>query len=437
MGLIETFLNNYNFLGHPSMGYVLLLSFGQMIDLGNVVFLNITNTILGISTIIGFYYFVTFLFPKKKISNLIIVGIFAFNPLFFATSISLNLDFALLVFLVLSVTALFYKRYYLFFIFSLLLIFSKETGFLIYASILVSTLLFKVEDFKKNIYVFLAPIAIFIFYLYLGNWNLWNSNATSNQGNGLSISFSNEKIFSLGFNLENILLRLFQIFVMNFNWIMSPFVLLGLFRIRNRNFWYLIFIFVPFLLFNLFYTVMPFARYTVVSVFILVSLFYVSISTLIKNKKNINLILIFTLTLMSIQVFVPLDPSPIILYGKNYIGNNISSPIFGFRDGLVYNSNFYFVDELSRMINRRSNKSDGILLDTGAQYFFKNINDVGTVQEIDKVIMKYRNLEYVFVPWFGDIDISASRINKYYNIRFKERIMYNGYFVDLYNLDQN
>lgn len=436
-GLVEIILNNYNFLGHPSMGYVLLLSLGQMIDLGNVVLLNITNTILGIFTIIGFYYFISLLFPKKEFGNLIAAGIFAFNPLFYATSISLNLDFALLVFLTLSVTALFYRRYNLFFIFSLFLIFSKETGLLIFMSIVVSSLFLKLKKFKKYISVFIAPIAIFIFYLYLGSWNLWNSNAITNQGNGLSISFSNEKMFSFGLNMENILLRLFHIFIMNFNWIMTPFVLLGLFKIKNKNFWYLIFIFIPFLLFNLFYTVMPFARYTVASVFMLLSLFYISVNSLIKNKRVVNSILILTFSLISIQVFVPIDPSPIILYGKNYIGSNISSPIFGFRDGLVYNSNFYFVDELSRMINRRSNKSDGIVLDVGAVYFFKNIDLIGTVDEIDKISKEHRNLEYIFVPWFGDIDRSVKMINKYYDIGFKERIMYNGYFVDIYNLDQN
>jgi len=436
-GLIETLLVNFNFLGHPSMGYVFLLSISQFLDLGNVVLLNLTNTLLGLTAVIGFYYFVKLLFPKNIVNNLIIVGIFAFNPLFFATSISLNLDFALLVFLLLTVTSLFYKKYNLFFLFSLLLIFSKETGLLIYISILVSTLLFRPDDFKRHKYTFLIPIIIFILYLYQGNWNLWNASAVSNEGNGLSVIFSNEKMFSFGINLNNILLRFFQIFVMNFNWLMTPFIVAGLLKIKDKNFWFLVFILAPFLLFNFLYTVMPFSRYTVSSVFLIISLFYFSINKLIKNKKIIRLILVPVLVVMFIQVFMPLDPSPIILYGKNYIGKNISSPVFGYRDGLVYNTQFYFVDELSRMINKRSNKSEGIILDTGAQYFFKNINDLGTVEEIDKVNNKYRDLEYIYVPWFSSFDLSMNRLSEFYNITFKEKIIYNGYYVDIYKLVPN
>lgn len=434
-GLLHEIVVNYNFLGHPSMGYVSILSIGQLFDLGNVVYLNITNIILGIFAIIAYYYFINYLYPKKFINNLILVGIFAFNPLFFATSISLNLDYAVLIFLTLSISSLFNRKYYLFVLFSTLLVFSKETGLLIYTSVVFATLVYKFDEIKNKKYIFIMPILIFLVYLYSNNWSFWNANALNNSGNRLLLNLQNNGMFSLGFNLDNIKVRLFHIFIMNFNWVITPFILVGIFKIKNNNYKFLLCILVPFLAFNLFYTVMPFARYAVSSIFMIISLFYISINELIRNKSNIRPILILILFLMVIQIYKPLDPSSIILYGKNYIGKNVSSPVFGFRDGLVYNSNFYFVEALSSMIRERNDKSEGVVLNVGAQYFFKQIGDVGTVEDINKINKKYKKLEYIYAPWFADLDPSISILSKYYDISFKNRINYNGYYVDVYNLD--
>lgn len=434
IGLINVILRNYNFLGHSSMGYVFILSLGQIIDFGNIVYLNLTNVILGSAAIVGFYYFVTYLNPKNNPNNLIATMIFAFNPLFFATSISLNLDYSVLIFLTLAVTSLFYKNYNFFIVFSLLLVFSKETGLLFYISIVLTILFFKFDEFKRHMLLFAMPVLLFLIYLYYNSWNLWNSGATVNEGNKLSLNFANNKMFSLGINIENIKIRLFQIFIMNFNWILSPFVFIGLFKVKDKNYKFLSCLLIPFLLFNLFYTVMPFSRYVVSSVFILISLFYISVGEIIKNRLHVRLILVTVAFLMFIQIYKSIDSSPKLFYGKNLIGSNVSSPVFGFRDGLVYNTSFYFVEELSKLIRIRQNKSEGIVLNTGAQYFFKQIDDIGTVENVNKINHKYKNLEYVYVSWFGDLDSSLDQLRKFYTISYKNRIDYKGYYVDVYNL---
>lgn len=180
---------------------------------------------------------------------------------------------------------------------------------------------------------------------------------------------------------------------------------------------------------------MPFARYVVTSVFLIIILFYISINYLIRSRQTIILYLILVFLLMTIQTFKSIDPSPVLLYGKNLIGRNISSPIFGFRDGMVYNTEFNFVDVLSNRIRSRNDKSEGIVINGGAQYFFKNIGDIGTVEEIQKIDKKNKRLEYVFVPWFGDEVKNIEFLSKYYKVTYKEEIEYNGYFVKIYNLE--
>lgn len=80
--LARSFIENFNFLGHPSVGYAGIMSISQFIDDGNVVLLNIENVILAIFAICAFYRIVRYYFPKRGVDNILITAIFAFNPLF-------------------------------------------------------------------------------------------------------------------------------------------------------------------------------------------------------------------------------------------------------------------------------------------------------------------------------------------------------------------
>lgn len=434
-GLVELILTNFNFLGHPSMGYVLVLSIGQFFDLGNVVMVNATNILLGIVSIVSFYYLVKLIFPKERIGIVLMTGLFAFNPLFYATSISLNLDYSVLVFGLISTTLILYKKYKLFLVFSLFLIFSKETGMIVYCSICFGYFLLYKEYFLKNKYFIVTPVVIFFFYLYLNDWSLWNPNALSNAGNTMTFKLQNNEIFAFGYNSENIKVRLFQIFIMNFKWLLTPFILIGLVKYNSKNYMFFMLILIPFLFFNLIYTAMPFARYVVLSEFIILILFYSSINHLIKNKLVINTYIGLVLLLMLVQTFRSIDPSPILFYGRNFVGKNISSPVFGYRDGRVFNSEFYFIENLSirlKEIGMQRNKD--FILNYDAQYFFKSIDIVGTVEEIDKVDSSLKELIYVHVPWFGDRNKNLDVLSRLFSISQGEVIDSNGYSIEVFDL---
>lgn len=433
--IVKNVFNNFNFLGHPSMAYVAITSVGQFIDFGNVVNLNITNVVLGIIAIVSFN-----LLLKKYFNDniLILLGtlIFAFNPLFYATTISYNLDFPIFVFTTLAVTSLGYKKYSLFLVTLLLLVFSKETGVLIYIFLITAIFITYRNIFIDNMYKFILPGLIFITYLVLNSGNLWNANALTNTGNKISLVFDNSKIFAFGLNAENIKVRLFQIFILNFNWIYSLVILFGLFYKKSKSYFFYLIPLLLFVIFNLTYTVMPFSRYVVAANLFLIILFLFTLQNIKINSFYPRSILFFVSVLMLVQTFKSIDPSPQLLFGKNYIGSKINSPVFGFRDGLVYNSEFVFVDELSKIIRSDKKIYGKIILDEGSQYFFKDIGDIGTVEKIAEVKDK-KDLYYIHVPWFSNKEKSLKKLSKYFEVKYIYEIVYLGYKIEVYELNNN
>jgi len=457
--IIPAFINNFNFLGHPSMGYAGLTSISQIIDYDNVTLLNIENVILAVLAIWGFYRIVYYFFPNNKFGNILVTGIFGFNPLFYATSISFNLDFGVLVFEVLVIEALIYRKYLWFSIWSIILIFSKEVGILIYFSLISGYLgLFVLKRWwkkkfsldKKEVLAFLIPLILLGLYFYYTKGNIWSNTAIANTGNKNAFTWNDSGFFSFGLNSGNIEARLFQIFVMNFSWIMTSIILafwlkaqiLGknLIRLLNVEKIDLIrtvsFVFLIFVVFNTIYIVMPFSRYVVAGTFFITLIFYVSLTSLFEKHPFIPKLILMTYFLLSfIQVFKAIDLSPYLIFGESSLGNNPNSPIFGHHDGLVYNSQFVFVDKLSKMIKDESKDGNPIIFDEGATYFFKDISHRGTVENLAKLKEEgWQNLRYVYLPWFTVREDRLNIISKYYKVVETKKLEYKGYYVELYDL---
>lgn len=131
-------MQTYNVFGHPAMGYISLLVLGQLIDYPNLLILNLTNALLATFSVFCVYKIFRWFLPSRShfIETLLATAIFALNPLFFATSIFLNTDFPVLVFFTAALGCLLYGRYGWFTVFSLFMIFSKETGMMYWLSLL-------------------------------------------------------------------------------------------------------------------------------------------------------------------------------------------------------------------------------------------------------------------------------------------------------------
>ncbi len=451
---IKMYIFNFNFLGHPSMLYFSYLSLGQYFDYGNVFIMNLQNVILSMIGIYAFYCVCSNLFSNNKYENLLLTVLFAFNPLFYATSISLNTDMPILVFEILVILSLIKQNKIAFLLWSFAIIFSKETGILIYVSIVSSFVLlfeFKRLGFSKrilkNFIIYLVPLFIFLFYFNLSGGNMHSYESVQNTGNSLKLVWDDNGFFTFGLNSKNFFVRFFQLAIMNFGWISTLIIFIAyvkslvfdtsIFRKYSskardaiRSVLYSSF---PFVILTFLFITMEFSRYIVPVVFYFCLLMYVHLRYLVSNKWLRTTILIVLCALNAVQTFKSIDPSHGIFYGINKIGNIESSPVFGYRDGLVYNSQFVFVDRLSYAIESII-KDEKVIIDSSAEYFFKRILHVDTVKNIAKI--NNERLVYIYTPWFDNPNEGLDSIKDYYSIESQKKIEYKGYYVYLYYLNK-
>lgn len=450
--LIKSFIENFNILGHPSMGYISLMSISQFISRGDVVLFNIENLILASLAILAFYKIVKYFFPDSRLENLLITFIFAFNPLFFATSISFNLDFPVLVFEVLMIEALFYKKSFWFIIWSVFLIFSKETGVLVYFAFVALYFLFfilkrKFDINKKNIYSvlpFIIPSISFLVYILFTRGRIWSNEGTISILSRNLFSCKSSSIFCFKLSWSNINTRLSQIFIMNFSWISSLIILVSLLKskIKSANStllskeklnWFKIhvLILIFFVVFNLIFFVMPFPRYVVAAIYFTALIFYVSVKKLFPDKRIYRVAVLSLISFLTfVQVFKSIDPT------LNLISNSwksIGVPDLTLRDAMVYNSQFAYLDNLEKKVIEGTNNGPPLII--SEEYYFKNIKTIGTAASVEKFKKAgLTSLNYVYFPWATNREESLKKISKFYRPTFLKTIRYRDYYVEIYSL---
>lgn len=453
--LIETFVTNFNFLGHTSMLYSGYLAIGQLLFPNNIYVLNIQNMLLGIVGIIGFRKIMEDLFPKKVWENTLFTLIFAFNPLFYATTISLNTDMPTLVFSLLVIYAFLQNNLVSILLSSAFLIFSKETGIIIYLSILLSYLLTlgikKIKINFKNlpaVLTYLLPFLLFLLYYLFTKGNIHSYDSVSNTGNSYEFKWDNNGFFTFGINSKNLLIRSFQMFLMNFGWVGVLLLTISLIRSffykksifkffsseQRDKLLFMLCSYLPFITMTLLFLTMDFSRYVVPVVFFNVLILRISIEYLLDRSRYKYPLIVFIITLTVIQVYKPIDPSASLIFGKSFIGKNESSKLFGFRDGLVYNTQFYFIDPLSKKIEKEI-EGYPVVIDASAEYYFKRIKHVSTVR--DRNYLNESSLVYIYVPWLEDVNGGLGVLTKDYTVIKDITVDYQGYYVTIYFLRKN
>jgi len=373
------FLNHFNWLGHPSMGYAMVMSLGQFIDPGNHYLMNGQNLILSVLAIVLFYKIVTFLFDNGShhVEMVLLTSLFAFNPLFFGVSLGFGTDFPVLVFWTACICALFYKRPVMLVFFGTLLVFSKETGALLYFMLLAALFLIHLVSLKNNrpkigarttaasLGCLLAPAVLFIIYLVVSRGELWVGGSTQWDSSGFN---------TFGFNATVFGTRLFEIFGLNFSWLQTGLILSLLIKtgftsnrdniipriVNSRN--YLIslgLVFAGFVIFNLFYITYIHPRYILIAVFFLPVFCYYALAHLV-HKKNVRIALLSGMVfLSSLQVFITIDPLSKLVFPPFQFGRHqiltIGDEFNSHADGMIYNSQYANIDQLLNKMNREMN----------------------------------------------------------------------------------
>jgi len=492
---IRSFINGFALCGHNTSGYAALMAISQFLDPGNIYLLNIENTLINIIAIYSFSKIICYFFDYKKYyyEICLICCIFAFNPLFFGTSLSINIDFPCMVFFTACLSAFLYKEKVLFVFYSTLLVLTKETGVLLYAVFIFFLLLYifiqgkysfssKIKSLVKNIYLY-VPGFIFIFYFFQTNGRYW---ARKEITRNIFTTFIGNKMFSLWLNDFSSMKNLFYMLFLNFTWIEIIFILLFVFKRvfvngititkRKNILTSIIMTYFAYFLFFLFFKNWPNPRYVIATVFFNTLFFFFAINGLVINRfiKNIMLVLIFLLNIISI--FKTYDPLTLVLFpkfrygngymisGRNDIGTGASKI-----DAHIYNAQYtYHTKLLNKLFNKIKLKSNDkiIFFDTNHEeinlYSTENLFPSNRIDLNKSTITRRRensffpdtyfldseepdytllsSLEeayYVSNPWEDNEAGCIAILNEVFEITDTYKIVIDGYSLRAYKLMKN
>ena len=398
-------LLRFNCFSHPTMAYVLLVALPQYLDTGNVALLHCANMLLGLGSIVAFFFLLRRLFPRPEAwaERLVVTMVYAGYPLLLANTVNMNPDFGVLVFFLITLCLIVHRRLVLATAAGLFLVFSKEPGILLYGCILGAYGYFYVArsglDGKQRLVKLLKlwplcfPVVLFLaFYVYkslMAGPVLWDASdaAAPKKMFESFTSFSLTDPTFLGY-ARGILL-------INFNWIMSLFVtallvtraaqyLLKLKRTEAEHCHHRSLGLVLALFFLAFFLLTRFPTYTnlryVLPVYPLLIVFFYHALCVFFRSRRLRLVVLSATFLVSYgSSFVTFDPVSRQAYGTFKFGSmdmlkmaTVTGECCGYgRDQLVYNLQFTRFDELvTRIFQDLKPTRDTVIL---AHSGFRNV----------------------------------------------------------------
>lgn len=220
---------NFKLGGHQSIGYTLWGLIGVYLTPDSPLGVRVINVLLVISSIFCLSAIYQKIMPiHSRIICVLAVAAFAFNPLILGIIYEINLDLPSECFYIWVLYALLYDKKLLFLCSSLLLVFSKETGILLLFGVAVGwgvswviTFItkYKTVSLKKMIkkipmkmcaLFMVAPVLMLISMKFTSIWRQESLNVQNQSGQGMD---------TFGINLENTIIKLKEIFLINFSWI--------------------------------------------------------------------------------------------------------------------------------------------------------------------------------------------------------------------------
>lgn len=131
-----------NCSGHPSMGYMGILAVPQLLFGPSAIVLNLTNALLGAASIWGVFAILRAIYPAcPPRDRCLLTALYAFWPAVPASCLNMSPDFGVLVFSVVMVAFLLRNEMVPAAIAGLFLVFSKESGVLLYGLAVAAYLL--------------------------------------------------------------------------------------------------------------------------------------------------------------------------------------------------------------------------------------------------------------------------------------------------------
>lgn len=222
--------------GHPTCGYMLWLACFQLFDPGSTALILVGNVVLGGAALVAFFSIARRVDPGGPggFEAIALVTVLATHPVFLAGTVFLSPDFGVVAFFLVCLWALLSGRRRAAIAAGLMLVFSKEAGFLLYgAAVGLWTLVFitrgPLDPASKRVAVrhsiplgipaaaFLAYLAGRLFYPLAGGAILWEAGPTTSAS--LPSMFLSLKLLDAKF-----VAALLAIFVLNFAWVSTPII---------------------------------------------------------------------------------------------------------------------------------------------------------------------------------------------------------------------
>lgn len=348
---------NFELVGHSSFIYLFLLSIWQYFDLGNIAGIHLTVALLTVFSIVAFNRLLKQILDKKEFSWEIyaLTILYAFFPIIFASSLHINIDYGVMIFFIIFLNFLLSGKYFLSILAGTGMMFSKETGVGLYFLTLGIYFIFRLSEKRyspKKIIVnvisrsyFLIPPLLFLLrvlaVVFFNKEGLWFSTfKTILKTNFATPGFEPQVLSRIPYSY------FLGIFIINFNWILSLIILLGIKNLlKNRKTLFLMIVFWGSTFFLTAFKTFSNLRYFLPLYPIMIILAGYSLSTFVKNKYWRKILFLGLTVLFFMANFYTLDPVSRRIYstfdfGKHKLLRMTSITgeccVFG-RDQLIYN----------------------------------------------------------------------------------------------------
>lgn len=447
---LTSFLDNFNLANHPNYGYTFFTSIGEFLFPRKIWGVNLVVLILTAFSLVYLYkIFNKYMKINPSIAGLL-CGIFSFSPLILGTSGYYNPDYGIALFFIFIIYFLLEKKYILFTFWSICFVFTKEVSAIIYFFFIVGIIIsqtFKVKEKKSKYYlnnIFKNPCLyisgfsalLYIGYMkYIGGITKWKQVEDA----GTNFKWDNNGFNCFGIDGEYILLKLQQIFIINYRWIITLSIIIMLIllmiNVKKQNKLTTIPILgialslISYICFSCIYITYALVRYNYISDLLLILIAGILIKKIeVKFNKNfiVNFFLVGICILFSVESFITTDPISKILYPK-VSTNSISMFYPGYMkkdiyygDNLVYNNQYSFLTKsYDQFLTAIDYDEEKIVVFPGI-FEGSQINGNGEIYQVnwDKVNKK-RTFSYVSQTV---IPIKVEMIENILNIKSKKNL---------------
>jgi len=485
-------LMDLNIFNHPSMAYIVLFAPIRLVKTQVVEAVNLINIALALMGGIFFYLLVRALFFRRghQVEHALLTLLLCLNPLFVACIFNFNLDFPVTIFSVIALCAMVRRQRLLFLLAGIFLVFSKETGILIYLLLAFSFGIMRVIEAARipqpasggrlrtwlcmqvsspklwlrqlwNVVFYLCPIFLLELYVY------YRTRAGSGQvfweGNGLTGSGS-VFVFNIFAELPAKVTRLVQFFILNSSWILTLSILIGagafvLRTLRRRrtgrilagrsDLWAIGLVFLGYVYVLTSFVTFSNPRYVLPALPLLILLFYRALLELIRSSQ-VRVIVIFVIAVFAVvQVYRTVDPVSMQLLGTVQVGehemlamNSFTHEFAGLagRDQIIYNLEYRYLGELADRIADFAYHQDATVVFNADAESYLFVSDTAPerayIQYLPLVAdsIPTKRILYINFPFIAPMEAELPTVGQFFDIGSEVVFERDGYALPAYEL---